>query len=615
MYNEITKGDNTRAFGNNLLRAYLNNPMGYTISKAVFQCGKIQKTFENPVFPLDINMTGAETNTLSYQNECSMALWDEYGQKYTAHGTFTLYATNQRVLSPDTPIADIPQGEGEPIRIDFDFCKEGLDVVLTIEAKPRYTSDLINDSGFINNQVQNLVYYTKTTEMNALLNLKANQTDLDQTNATVSNLSTTVTENYNTLDNKIDTVNQELTGDIDTLDTKIDNVENTLQGNIDTLSNTVTSNYATLDNKIDSTTNTLNQRITDVADELQQSIEDNVVALQQEDEALQTQITVNAEKIEELTVARFPNVVIIGTPHIEGGQVSNYSDVNYLQFPFVDISRGLPFDIYFSFTTSNDVTTQQNILDSYFGIALAIQNGKGVMALSSNGTSWDIGTSTGTNTLLPNTTYYVKYSWTGSAYSASLSQNEEVYVPDMNLTSSLSTHKTTIFIGGSPNIFGAGTAHPFKGTINFNKSKVVVNGIVSWEGMADVGLASRANVSLNNLDEVGEMRFNNKQDVIQDLASIREGASKGATAVQPTSYATTSTGGVIKTALTAGNSVDNNGVLQGVISTQQQYNTDANVMMISKGTLENIKESLVTSIADNKYETKLDVQLLEGAII
>lgn len=299
---------------------------------------------------------------------------------------------------------------------------------------------------------------------------------------------------------------------------------------------------------------------------------------------LAPQVAVNTQRIEDLTTAKFPNVVIVGTPHIEGGQVSNYSDTSYLQFPFVDISRGQPFDIYFSFTTSNDITTQQNILDSYFGIALAIQNGKGIMALSSNGSSWDIGTATGTNTLLPNTTYYVKYSWTGTAYSAALSTNDETYVPDMNLTSSLSPYKTTIFIGGSPNLFGPSTAHPFKGTINFNKSKVVVGQNVVWEGMADVGLASRANVSLNNLDEVGEKRFTDlqdaidgkqpvgdyatntaltthtdnttihvtasdktawsqKQNAISDLDTIRSGASAGATAVQPNSLATVATSG------------------------------------------------------------------------
>ena len=243
-------------------------------------------------------------------------------------------------------------------------------------------------------------------------------------------------------------------------------------------------------------------------------------------EGLTTRVSTLEERVEDLTTSKFPNVVIVGTPHIEGGQVSSFSDTNYLQFPFVDISRGLPFDIYFSFTTGSDVTTQQNILDSYFGIALAIQNSKGVMALSSNGTSWDIGNVTGTNTILPNTTYYVKCGWTGTQYNASLSTNDTTYIPDIVLNSTLTTNKTTIFICGSPDLFGADTAHPFKGTINFNKSRVDVQGTTVWEGMADIGLASRANVSLNNLDEVGEKRFTDIQialDGKQDKGSSGSG--------------------------------------------------------------------------------------------
>lgn len=228
-------------------------------------------------------------------------------------------------------------------------------------------------------------------------------------------------------------------------------------------------------------------------------------------EGLTTRVSTLEERIEDLTTSKFPNIVIVGTPHIEGGQVSSFSNTDYLQFPFVDISRSLPFDIYFSFTTGSDVVTQQNVLDSYFGIALAIQNSKGVMALSSNGQSWDIGNVTGTNTILPNTTYYAKCSWTGTQYNASLSTNNTTYVPDMVIDSTLTTNKTTIFIGCSPDLFGAGTAHPFKGTINFNNSRVDVQGTTIWEGMADVGLASRANVSLNNLDEVGEKRFTDIQ--------------------------------------------------------------------------------------------------------
>lgn len=210
------------------------------------------------------------------------------------------------------------------------------------------------------------------------------------------------------------------------------------------------------------------------------------------------------ERINDLEVSKMPNATPIGNLNIDGSFVSGFSENDYYQFPFIDISHGLPFELYFSFTTGADVLTQQNILDSYFGIALAIQNGKGVMALSSNGSSWDIGLATGTQTLRANTTYYAKMAWTGTQYTTALSTDGETYNPDMILNSSLSPNKTTIYIGASPNIFGAGTSHPFKGTINFNGAKVIVNGNVEWDGYADVGFQTRADISLSNIDEAGK---------------------------------------------------------------------------------------------------------------
>lgn len=233
-------------------------------------------------------------------------------------------------------------------------------------------------------------------------------------------------------------------------------------------------------------------------------------------DSIRSQVAVNTQRIEDMIVNEFPNAIPVGFPTIQDSFVSGFSAEDYMQFPFTDISRGLPFDIYFSFTTDEDVTTQQNILDSHFGIALAILNGKGVMALSSNGTSWDIGTSTGTNTLLPNTTYYAKFSWDGTAYTTALSLNDTTYVSDMQLASNLSPYKTTIYIGGSPNIFGAGSSHPFKGIINFMGARVYLPTAQQnvWVGMSDIGLASRANVSLSNLDAMGIK-------VINDLIDTR----------------------------------------------------------------------------------------------
>lgn len=61
------------------------------------------------------------------------------------------------------------------------------------------------------------------------------------------------------------------------------------------------------------------------------------------------------------------------------------------------------------------------------------------------------------------------------------------------------------------------------------------------EAAASVG--DPANKDLSNLSATGEAKFTAKQDVISDLATIRSGASAGATAVQPADLATVATSG------------------------------------------------------------------------
>lgn len=94
MINTVYKGDDTAAFGNTFITINLENPLGYTISKAIFVCGCIQKTFENPVFPLTINLTGAETAKLNYTNVCYLVVFDENGLQKTCNGTLTFPAQN-----------------------------------------------------------------------------------------------------------------------------------------------------------------------------------------------------------------------------------------------------------------------------------------------------------------------------------------------------------------------------------------------------------------------------------------------------------------------------------------------------------------------------------------
>ena len=93
----ITCGDNTAAFGGNFLTISLNNQTGSEINvkRAVFACGPIRVEFDNPEFPLTVNLTEEQTAQLNCKNTCYLAVWDEQNRKLTCEGNLT-FNTNPR---------------------------------------------------------------------------------------------------------------------------------------------------------------------------------------------------------------------------------------------------------------------------------------------------------------------------------------------------------------------------------------------------------------------------------------------------------------------------------------------------------------------------------------
>lgn len=86
----IYRGDDTNAFGGNFLKISLNNPNNKFISKAEFRCGAVFKSFENPMFPLLINLNADETNKLQQENKGYLAIYDELGRKKTIETFITI---------------------------------------------------------------------------------------------------------------------------------------------------------------------------------------------------------------------------------------------------------------------------------------------------------------------------------------------------------------------------------------------------------------------------------------------------------------------------------------------------------------------------------------------
>lgn len=93
----IYRGDDTGAFDGKFLQINLNNLSEKVITKAEFRCGAIFKVFENPLFPIDINLTSEETLKLQDENSAFLAIYDEQGRKKTIMSDI-VFKTKGRVV-------------------------------------------------------------------------------------------------------------------------------------------------------------------------------------------------------------------------------------------------------------------------------------------------------------------------------------------------------------------------------------------------------------------------------------------------------------------------------------------------------------------------------------
>ena len=88
----IYKGDDTNAFGNNLIQINLDGADGLTISKVIFQCGTLQKTYVRPKFPIFIDFSSDETKRLDEDSVCYLQVFDEKGRRQTCETTLSFKA-------------------------------------------------------------------------------------------------------------------------------------------------------------------------------------------------------------------------------------------------------------------------------------------------------------------------------------------------------------------------------------------------------------------------------------------------------------------------------------------------------------------------------------------
>ena len=186
-----------------------------------------------------------------------------------------------------------------------------------------------------------------------------------------------------------------------------------------------------------------------------------------------------------------PNINLIGGVGFNNGVLSGFSTSNYATLPQIFNPGSNPWEMVWKITTGGNLVNQ-TIVGRIEGQQLAIDigNSKFRISVSSNGTSWDVvNNQTGTYTVLTNTTYWVKVSFTGTSYTLaySLTGEPQSYITDITVSSS-----TPVFIPDSPNIYlgrDNGGENIMSGTIDLNSSYININGRTwwKWNGVTEAG--------------------------------------------------------------------------------------------------------------------------------
>lgn len=182
----------------------------------------------------------------------------------------------------------------------------------------------------------------------------------------------------------------------------------------------------------------------------------------------------------------YENYTIIGSPTVNTstGIVSGFSSSSYLTLPQSLNPANSPWEVKLKFTTSNSITgglfqtiTSYSVNGRY-GICLLTAEGGLDFAISSNGSSWLFDRAT-SFTLSTNTTYWVKFGWTGTEYYLEHSTDGINYTRDITENSTTPAYSTSNYtlLG----VYSTISKDGLNGTLDLSESYIKVNNLTWWD--------------------------------------------------------------------------------------------------------------------------------------
>jgi hypothetical protein len=169
-----------------------------------------------------------------------------------------------------------------------------------------------------------------------------------------------------------------------------------------------------------------------------------------------------------------------GTPTISNNIASGFATDKYITSPKPFSPGTSNWEIRTKFTTGSDITTIQGILGTYPNDSLYsayLWNGNFSVALSSNGTSWDMALTVVIGAAAINTTYYIKL-----VYNSTTGYVSYISTDGINWTSTTITTSTTPVYAGQKFSIGIDRVltYYFKGSVDLNYTRVIIAGVEWW---------------------------------------------------------------------------------------------------------------------------------------
>lgn len=163
------------------------------------------------------------------------------------------------------------------------------------------------------------------------------------------------------------------------------------------------------------------------------------------------------------------------------GIISGFSASDYLNIlNYFDVSEGQPWEMVWEVTTGSSPSTTQyflgtsNSISSVDPIVLGLYNGTMGAWLGYNSLH-SVVSMYGTTSIQANTTYTIKFEFTGSAYNLYVNDNL-----DATLSSSTPIYASNLIIGAQ--LGASALLTPWLGSVNINNSYIKVNDELVWDG-------------------------------------------------------------------------------------------------------------------------------------